>query len=120
MSESWCGLITDFESNLLSFSAPTLTLDFDNPSNGYGHSKTALVRSVSGSPEIRFVDRFQNLDSISESTRIMIFKIAILLSHLGSLMICTHDLFILTKTKENNILLWITRIRWQNALNTRF
>jgi hypothetical protein len=44
--------------------------------------------------------QFQNLDSISESMRIMIFKIATLLSQLGSLMICTHDLTILTKTKE--------------------
>jgi hypothetical protein len=32
--------------------------------------------------------------------RIMIFKVAILLSRVGSLMICTHDLTILTKTKE--------------------
>jgi hypothetical protein len=32
--------------------------------------------------------------------RIMIFKVAILLIGLGSLMICTHNLTILTKIKE--------------------
>jgi hypothetical protein len=30
------------------------------------------------------------------------------------------DLIDLTKTKENDMLLRIVRIRWQNALNTRF
>jgi hypothetical protein len=35
-----------------------------------------------------------------KSMRIMIFKIADLLIGLGSLMICTHDLTVLTKTKE--------------------
>jgi hypothetical protein len=37
---------------------------------------------------------------VSESVRIMIFKIAILLSQLGSLMRCTHDVTVLSKTKE--------------------
>jgi hypothetical protein len=46
------------EANFLSFSMPTNTHDFDNHGNGYSHSETALVRSVSGSPEIRFIDRF--------------------------------------------------------------
>jgi hypothetical protein len=40
------------------------------------------------------------MDSISESMRITIFKIANLLIGLGILMICTHDLTVLTKTKE--------------------
>jgi hypothetical protein len=42
--------------------------------------------------------RLRNLDSISESTRITIFKIVNLLIGLGSLI--AHDLTILTKTKE--------------------
>jgi hypothetical protein len=58
MSESWLGLITDSAVNLLRFSTSTHTHDFDNHSNGYGRSKIALMRSVSGSVEIRFVDRF--------------------------------------------------------------
>jgi hypothetical protein len=37
---------------------------------------------------------------VSELMRIMIFKIFILLDRLGILMICTHDLIVLTKTKE--------------------
>jgi hypothetical protein len=41
-----------------------------------------------------------NLNSNSESMRITIFKIVVLLDGLGSLMICTHDLIILIKTKE--------------------
>jgi hypothetical protein len=40
------------------------------------------------------------VDLISESMRITIFKIANLLIGLGSLMICTHNLTVLTKTKE--------------------
>jgi hypothetical protein len=51
MSESWLGLITDSVGHLLSFSMPTHTHDFDKHTNGYGHSKTALVRSGSGLPE---------------------------------------------------------------------
>jgi hypothetical protein len=99
MSETWQGLIMDSASKLLSFSAPTQTHDFDNHSNDYSRSKTALVLSVSGYPEIRFFDGL-NSETVSESTRITIFKIAIFLIGLGSLMICTHDLVILAKIKE--------------------
>jgi hypothetical protein len=52
MSESWLGLITDSIAHMLIFSTPTHTHDFDNHNNGYSHSKTTLVRSFSGSPEI--------------------------------------------------------------------
>jgi hypothetical protein len=37
MSESWIGLITDSVTNLLNFSTPTHTHDFDNHSNGYSN-----------------------------------------------------------------------------------
>jgi hypothetical protein len=37
---------------------------------------------------------------VSESVRIMIFKVVIFLIGLGSLMICTHNLTVLTKTKK--------------------
>jgi hypothetical protein len=43
--------------------------------------------------------RFQNL------TRIMIVNVAVLLSQLGILMICIHDLYVLTKRKRNDPLL---------------
>jgi hypothetical protein len=33
--------------------------DFDDHHNGYSHSTTALMRSVSGSPEIRFFNGFE-------------------------------------------------------------
>jgi hypothetical protein len=59
----------------------------------------SIVQNFSGLPEIRFFDGL-NSETVSESTRIMIFKISILLIGLGSLMICTHNLIILTKTKE--------------------
>jgi hypothetical protein len=58
MSESWIGLIIDSATNLLNFSTPTHTHNFDNHSNGYGHSNTAHVRSVSGLPEIQFFNGF--------------------------------------------------------------
>jgi hypothetical protein len=45
MSESWRGLIMDSIAHLLSLSMPTHRRDFGNYNNGYGHSKTALVRS---------------------------------------------------------------------------
>jgi hypothetical protein len=56
MSESWLGLIMDSAVNLLSFSMPTHTHNFDNHNNGYGHSRTSLIWSVSESPEIDFFD----------------------------------------------------------------
>jgi hypothetical protein len=52
MSETWLGLITDSAANLLSFSTPTHTRDFDNHNNGYDHLNTGLMRSVSLSLEI--------------------------------------------------------------------
>jgi hypothetical protein len=51
MSETKQGFITDFAANLLSFSTPTHTHDFNNHNNGYGYLKTALLQSVSGSPK---------------------------------------------------------------------
>jgi hypothetical protein len=41
-----------------------------------------------------------NWDLVSESATIMIFKVSILLDGLSSLMICTYDLTVLTKTEE--------------------
>jgi hypothetical protein len=52
MSESWIGLTTDSAANFLFFSTPTHTHDFDNYSNGYGHSMTTHLWNVSGLPEI--------------------------------------------------------------------
>jgi hypothetical protein len=39
------------------------------------------------------------------------FKIVDLLIELGSLMICTNDLYVLAKRKRNDLLLQIVRIR---------
>jgi hypothetical protein len=46
----------DFTANLLSFPSPTHTHDYANHNDGYGHPKTALVRSFSRQPEIYFFD----------------------------------------------------------------
>jgi hypothetical protein len=54
MSEAWKGSFMDLAANLLGFSTPTHTHNFGNHSNGYGCSKTALMRRFSGLPEIRF------------------------------------------------------------------
>jgi hypothetical protein len=78
---------------------PTHTHDFGNHHNGYSRSKTALVQSVSGSSETAS-SMVWNLETISALSKITIFKDAILLSGLGSLMICTHELTILNKPKE--------------------
>jgi hypothetical protein len=86
------------------------THDLGNHSHGYDHSKTALARSyqIDGKLILRWMEtrkRFWNW------MRIMIFNVAILLSRLGSLLICTHDLYILTKRRRNDPLLQIIRIR---------
>jgi hypothetical protein len=52
--------------------------------------------------------------------RIMIFNVAILLSRLGSLMICTHDLYVLTKRRRNNLLSRIIRIWWPKRSRQTF
>jgi hypothetical protein len=88
----------DFAASLLSFLMLTHIYDFDNHSNGYDCLKDSTVWSFSGLPEIRFFDGF-NSDLVPETMRIMTFSIIILLSRLGSLMICTPDLCVLTKRK---------------------
>jgi hypothetical protein len=50
----------------------------------------------------------------------MIFKIVILLSRLGHLMRCTHDLTVLTKTKEMTRYYESYAFGGKIALNTRF
>jgi hypothetical protein len=45
MSETWQGLFMDLVVNLLGFSTPTHTHNFDSHSNSYDRSKTADVRS---------------------------------------------------------------------------
>jgi hypothetical protein len=99
MSESWRGLILDSVGHLLSFPTPTRTQIFGNNNNGYGHLKQLMcgVQRIAVNP---ILQRLRNLDSILELMRIAIFKIANLLIGLCNLMICRHNLIILTKTKE--------------------
>jgi hypothetical protein len=59
ISETWRGLIMDSAANLLGISTPNHTHDFSNHSDGYVHSKAALVQSVSGQPEIQFFNGFK-------------------------------------------------------------
>jgi hypothetical protein len=80
------------------------------------HSRGALADSRKSDSLIGFETqkRFRNL------VRITIFMIAMLLIRLGSLMICTHNLTILTQKKRKDPLLRIVQIRWQNALDNHF
>jgi hypothetical protein len=109
--ESWWGLFTDYIDHLTSFPALIHTHIFGNHSNGYGHLKqpTCGVSWIAGNP---ILQRLRNLDSISKTTRIVIFNVDMLLSRLSSLMICTHNLYVLTKRKRNDPLLQIIQIRW--------
>jgi hypothetical protein len=109
----------DFTASLLSFSTSTRTHDFDDHINSYSRSKTALMRSFSGLPEIRFFNGL-NSETVPETTRILIFKIIVLLDRLGSLMICTHDLIILTKIKETIRYCESFGYGGKTDLNTRF
>jgi hypothetical protein len=61
-----------------------------------------------------------NLDTVSESARIVIFKIFIFLIGLVTLMICTHDLIALTNTKETTRYCGSHAFGGKSALNTRF
>jgi hypothetical protein len=82
-----------FVASLLSFSTPTHIHNFDNHSKGYDRLKTANMWSSADC-------RKSNSSTVSILAKITIYKIAVLLSRLGSLMICIHDLTVLTKTKE--------------------
>jgi hypothetical protein len=117
--KSWWGLFTDSIANLLRFSMPTHTHDVGNDNDGYGHLKIAFVRSLADCQKTVSLTVW-NLDTVSKSKRIMIFKIANLLIRLGNLMICIHNLIVLTKTKECNWLLWIAHIRWRKLSRQSF
>jgi hypothetical protein len=96
---SWQGLFTDSIDHLTSFSVPTHTHVFGNHNNGYGHLQTADVRSFVDcrKPDSSMASKhgfnFGNNENYD-------FEIINLLIGLGSLMICTHHLTVLTKTKE--------------------
>jgi hypothetical protein len=109
MPEDQRGLITDFVDKLLSFSTPTHMHKSDSHSNGCGHPKTALLRSFSGQSEIGFVQQIRNSETVSEFGEDYNFKLLSCLFAYGDIMICTHDLIILTKTKGV-----ITHVRWQS------
>jgi hypothetical protein len=97
--ESWWGFNTDFAASLLSFSKLAHTHDFDNHSDGYRRSKQHSCRALA---DCRKSDSSTalKLGFFSEMMRVMIFNIVKFFIGLGSLMICTHDLTVLTKTKE--------------------
>jgi hypothetical protein len=88
MSETRQGLITDSVAYLPSSSTPTQTHDFVT---------TSMVMAVQRQHS-RGVSEL--LENDFGTSRIMIFNIAMLLSQLGSLMICTRDLYVLTKRKK--------------------
>jgi hypothetical protein len=60
---------------------------------------------VSGLLKKLLLRRLETRKQFRNLARIMIFNVVILLSQLGSLMIYTHDLYILTKRKRNDPLL---------------
>jgi hypothetical protein len=99
MSETRRGLVMDFAAIWPSILMPTHTHDFGKHRNVYGRSKQHSCRA---SPDCQKSDSlmFETRKQFQNLARITIFKITILLSQLGSLVICTHDLTILTKIKE--------------------
>jgi hypothetical protein len=109
--ESWRGLFTDSIDHLTSFPALTNTHVFGNHSNGYGHLKTADVLSFADCRKTAS-SMVGNPETVSVFGEDYDFNVSILLSRLGSLMICTHNLYVLTQRRRNDPLLRITRIRW--------
>jgi hypothetical protein len=82
----------------------------------------AMVMAVSNQLMCGALTDCRNSDSsmVSNLVKILIFKIAVLFIRLGSLMICTHDLAIVKKTKENNPLLRIVCVQWENRSQHTF
>jgi hypothetical protein len=103
--------------HMISFPTPTHTYVSGNHSNGYGRSKTALVRSYRIARKL-LLRRFKAWKRFQNLAMIMIFKVGIFLSRLGSLMICTHDLTVLTKTKEMTCYCGLSAFGGKIALNT--
>jgi hypothetical protein len=68
----------DSIASLLNFSMPTHTHDFGNHGDGFGHSKTSLIRSLA---DRRKSDSSMGLTSkrFRTAVRFMTFKIAIML-----------------------------------------
>jgi hypothetical protein len=111
--QSWWGLFMDSVDHLTSFRAPTHTHIFGNQTFVTVIWKQPMCGVLRIAVKL-ILQRFWNLDSISKSTRVMIFKFVHLLNGLGNLMICTHDLTILTKTKETTHYCESFGLRWQN------
>jgi hypothetical protein len=97
--ETWWGLFTDSIDHLLRFPTPTDTHVSGNHNNGYGHLKTADVRS---SVDYRKTEpsMVQTWIWFQNRRGLYFFKIASFLNWLGNLMTWTHGLIILNKTKE--------------------
>jgi hypothetical protein len=117
--ENCWGLHTRSEDHLLSFLAPTQTHVSDAHSHGYGHFGTATC-GVSSLLEIRVIERVEVLAQLRTAIRLELSSLVIKLGWLGDLMQSELSLIVLTKTKDNNSLLWIVRTWWQNALNKRY
>jgi hypothetical protein len=101
----------DSVDHLSSFPASTHTHIFGNHSNGDGHLKTADVRSFMDCRKTASSTASKlGFDFGNDENYDFIFKIVNLLIGLGSLRICTHDLTILTKTKDNDPRLQIVSI----------
>jgi hypothetical protein len=98
--ESCRGLFTDSVDHLTSFPASTRTPVFGNDSNCYDHLKTADVRSFADCHKTASLMASKLGFEFRINENYDFFMIDDLLIGLGSLMIYTHDITILTKTKE--------------------
>jgi hypothetical protein len=101
MTKCQRGLNTDFAANSLGFSTPTHMHESSNYINGYGHPKTTIAQSISGTAGNQF--RSNGLESRNGFGLWRGLKFSsLLVGYLmeSDIMTCTHDLIILTKTKE--------------------
>jgi hypothetical protein len=112
--ESWRSLSMDFVDHLTSFLAPTHTHVFGNHINGYHHLKPADVRSFTDCQKSESSTASKlGFDFGDDKNYDFLFKIVDFLIWLGSLMICTYDLTVLTKIKETTRYCESFGLRWQ-------
>jgi hypothetical protein len=79
MHESCWGVNTDSEGQFLSFPTPTHTYVSDAHSYSYVHFGTAAC-GVSGLLEIGFTNKLETLGMVTDSVKVMTFKLVIKLN----------------------------------------
>jgi hypothetical protein len=100
MSTTWRALITDFQLTCSPFQHLHIHMILLTIEMVTAVQIQRLCAVLKDGQKFNSSIGFETRKQSQNMVRIMIFKIANFLIGLGNLMICTHDLIVLTKTKE--------------------